>query len=113
MGIEAKNRFLFTSTLEENRRFSKMPIQSTSGNYGVLFLWQNVDMTTIKRCHEKNREDTGTVRPRTQQREDPQQQREDQAEAKENRPKPCLEQNPVAYYRTHNTLVGRNQQSSG
>lgn len=82
MGIKAKNRFLFTSTLEENRRFSKMPIQSTSGNYGVLFLWQYVDMTTIKRCHEKNREETGTVRPWTPQREDLWQQREDQAQGR-------------------------------
>lgn len=46
-GIKVKDEALFTSRLENKHIFSNMPTQSLYGSYGVLIVWQYVDVTVI------------------------------------------------------------------
>lgn len=46
-GIKVKDEALFTSSLENKHIFSNMLTQSLYDSYGVLIVWQYVDMTVI------------------------------------------------------------------
>ena len=67
-GIKVKDNAVFTSSVGEKCIFSNMPIHSVSSNYAVLFLWQPVDVTVIKRYNGREQRRYRTGRPQRNQR---------------------------------------------